>query len=270
MHRATDQYEDVAHRAEDSTRRIAAAIAGALEGFIDAMERYDVAQEGERAMKQAGDVARAAAVEGRAQAQTPEMQKIGHGLATAGHRTADATRHAADDVRTGVAHARENVVDAAHAARDNVRERVESAKYAVQRTAEEVKVRGQAVAETGRRARVAPGRIAHELGEAFSAWKKALVTTIAMMALIAVVGITAFIVLTMGIIAGLTLVVGWVGALFLTALLYLVVAGIAYAVSRAAQRRAAEEREERMENAREELRYVARPVKDAFSRGRGI
>ena len=277
LNSATEKYDSVAHRAEDSTRRIAAAIAGALEGFIEALDRYDIGNEGQRALTQAGEIARAAAVEGQTQAQTPEMQQLGRGIKTVGHATAEAAGTVGTGIRTGATNVKDGVVGAAHTvgdgvrhAKENVHDRYESAKFAVNRTAEDVKVKGQAVAETGRRARVAPGHIMHEVGEAVAAWKRALITTIAMMAVIAVVGITAFVVLTMALISGLTLLVGWVPALFLVTLLYLVIAGICFAVSKSAKTKAAHEREERMENAREEARHVVRPVKDAFGRGRGI
>lgn len=281
MQGAVDQYDSVAHRAEDGTRRIVAAIQGALEGFVEALDKYEVANEGQRAMEQAGEIARAAATEGRAQGQSPEMQQLGGYLHTAGTKTADVTRHASGRVRDsaahakegvvgGVTHARESVVDAAHHVRDNVQEKVAAARETVDHVRAEVKVRADAVAETGRRAKLAPRHIGHELGEAVASWKRSLVTAIAMGGVIALFGITAFIVLTMALISGLTLIVGWVGALFLVTLLYVIAAGIAYAVAKSAKTKAAHEREERMENAREEVRHVVRPVRDAFSRGRGI
>lgn len=265
---AAEGYDEIAYRAEDSTRRIIAAVQGALDGFVEALDKYDIGAEGQRAIEQAGEVARAAGVEGKAQAETPEMQQLGRGIKTAGAATADATRSAYGTVKEGAVGVKESVSESAHHVRENVGERVESAKYAAQRVKEEVKVRADAVGETGRRAKVAPRHIRHELGEAFASWKKAFVTNLAMMALVGLFGLTAFIVLTIALIAGFTLLIGWVAALFLVTVLYAIVAGICFAVAKSAKTKAAHEREERMENAREEVRHVVRPVRDAFSRGR--
>lgn len=259
---------DTGERTEDSVRRIAAAITGALEGIVEALDRYDVAGEGKEALHNAGEISRAAAVEGRAVAQTPEMQEFGHNMSTAGHKVADVSSAAygatSDKIHAGA----DAVKHKAHDVRENVREQAESVKYAAQRAKENVRVKAEAVAETGRRARVAPGNILHEYGEAFRAWKRALVTSIAMFALIGVVGIAAFVVLTIALIAGLSVLIGPIAALFVVALLYVVVAGVCYAVAKSAGKRAAEERAEHMENVREEMRHVGRPVRNAFSRGR--
>lgn len=245
---ATERIERVGERAEDGTRRIAAAIAGALEGFVEALDRYDVGSEGQRALRDAGEIARAAGGEARAQADTPEMQELGGQLRAVGEKATDVTHQATDAVR-----------DAAS--------RVQATGRHVK---EEVRVRAEAVAESGRRARHAPGHMLHELGETWVAWKRALVTSLAMGALMVVVGLAAFVVLTIGLVQGLALLVGLVGALFLVALLYVIAAGIAYAVGRTARASAAREREEHMENIREEARHVVRPMRDAFRGGRGI
>jgi len=156
----------------------------------------------------------------------------------------------------------------AHHARDNVRETVESARYAAERVKEEVKVRAEAVGETGRRARVAPGRIATELGAGFAAWKKGLVTSLAMMLGMVVFATITLIVLTIALVVGLNELVGDPAGTFLVALLYLLVAGVAYAVSRSAKAKARAETERRIENSKEEVRNVVRPVREAFGRGR--
>ena len=243
---AVDAYDDVAHRAEDQTRRIVAAIQGALEGFVEALDKYDLPKEGRHAIEEAGAISHAAAVEGRAQAQTPEMRKLGGQMRTLGEKAAERTGHAKDSVTGAVRDARESV----------------------QHVREEVRVRAGAVAETGRRAKAAPRHIGHELGEAVGAWKRGLVTNLAMIGLMGLFGIATLVVLTMALVAGFTLLVGWVGALFLVTLLYAVVVGIAYAIAKGAKTKAAHEREDRMENAREEMRHVVRPVRDAFARGR--
>lgn len=253
----SDKIREVEARAEDSTRRIAAAIAGALDGFVEALDRYDIANEAKEASHQAGEITRSAALEGRAIGQTPEMQKVGEGIRHASHATGETVSHATDAVKTRAHELRESATDAAHAARDRF-----------QHAKDEVKVRAQAVAESGRRARSAPGIITHEIAEAFRTWRRALMTSLAMMGVIALFATTALVVLTVALVVGLNELVGDPLGTFLVAILYVIVAAIAYGVSRGAKARAALEREERMANAREEVRHVVRPVRDAFSRGK--
>ena len=265
---------------------MAAAISGAIEGFVEALDDYDLANEAKRGIGEAGNLARAVTEEGRNLAAQPEVQQLGGYAKTAGIATADATRHATDAVRTAtgnatgavrdtahhakerVVHAKDRVKEGAHHAADNVREGVESARYAAHRIQEDVKVKAEAVAETGRRARVAPGRVGTELKAALSAWKRGLVTSIALMLGMAVFATITLIVLTIALVVGLNELVGDPAGTFLVALLYLIVAGVAYAVAKSSRQRAQRETERRVENAREEARNVARPVREAFGRGR--
>ncbi|HET6403718.1 MAG TPA: phage holin family protein [Candidatus Thermoplasmatota archaeon] len=300
--------ESAGARTEDATRRIAAAIGGALEGLVDALERYDLANEGRRAIENAGSVTRAAAGEAKTQAQTPEMQQLKHGIQTAGAKVSDVAHavgtkasdagHAVGDKASHVGHsvastatgvrdgvtgkvsdlghavsdkvhgAADAVRHTAHDAKQGVHDAVESAKYAAHRAKAEVKVRADAVAESGRRAKLAPGHIAQELSEAFAVWKRALVVSIAMTLALVVFATIALIVLTIALVVGLNALIGDPAGTFVVALLYLVIGGIAFAVSRNAKAKAAREREERMQNVREEVRHVVRPVRDAFGRGR--
>lgn len=266
--RITERMEKIGDRTEDSARRIAAAIAGALDGFIGALEEYDVGNEAKRALQQAGEITRGVTEEGRAQMDTPEMKQLGDQMRTAGHYVSEHTgnvAHAASDkMHAATGKVRESATDAKIAMHDAV----ESAKYTAYRAKEEVRVRAEAVAETGRRARAAPGIVGHEVGEAIGSWKRALVKSLVLGALIGVIGLAAFVVLTMALIAGLTVLVGFVAALFLVTLLYVIAAAICYGVMRSAKTAAALEREERMENVREEMRHVVRPVRQAFGRGR--
>jgi hypothetical protein len=78
----------------------------------------------------------------------------------------------------------------------------------------------------------------------------------------------ALVVLTIALVVGLNALIGDPAGTFVVALLYVVIAGIGIAVGRAMKTRAALEREERIANAREEVRHVVRPVRDAFGRGR--
>lgn len=263
--RPTDVGDRIAYageRTEDATKRVAAAIAGALEGLVEALDRYEVANEGRRALQNAGDVTRAAAVEGQAQARTPEMQQIQRGAQAVGDRASELGHAAGERMHQATDAARAGV----HDARDTMHDVLESTKYAAYRAKEEVKVRAEAVAESGRRARLAPGHIAHEIGEAFTTWKRALITSIAMMLALTIFGTIALIVLTIALVVGLNATIGDPAGTFVVALGYLVIAGIAFAVSRSVKMKAAREREERMQNVREEVRHVTRPVREAFGR----
>jgi uncharacterized membrane protein YqjE len=76
------------------------------------------------------------------------------------------------------------------------------------------------------------------------------------------------IVLTIALVVGLNELVGDPAGTFLVALLYLVVAGIAFAVAKSVRGKARAETRRRVENSKEEARNVVRPVRDAFGRGR--
>lgn len=254
----SDRTREVGRRAEDSTRRIVAAIAGALEGIAEALDEYDLAEEGKRATHEAGEISRAVAGEAQTQARTPEMQQLGEQLRTAGTATADYTGEKVDTLRTSI-----------HDARVAAGERYDDVKHAAQRAKEGAKVRVEAVAESGRRARVAPGRIRRELMAAYDAWKKGLVTALLMFGVIAVVAIVALVVLTIALVVGFNALIGDPAGTFLVAGIYVLAGLVAYGVMRGARTRAANETEERMSNAREEARRVVRPVRRAFG-GRTI
>ena len=272
--------------AAESARRLAAAISGAIEGFVEAFEEHDVTNEAKRGIGHAGELARAATEETRNQAQTPEMQQVGGYVKTAGaatasaaHSAADSVRGAAGSVRDGTSsaigsvkdtahHAVDSVKSTAHNAAESVRENVENAKYAATRMKEEVKVRAEAVGETGRRARVAPGRVSRELRAGFNAWKRGLVTSLAMLLGMAVFATITLIVLTIALVVGLNALLGDPAGTFVVALLYLVIAGVAFFVAKKSREKAAAETARHMENSREEVRNVVRPVRDAFGRGR--
>lgn len=285
-----DDHEDTRRSSEDSARRLAAAVSGAIEGFLEALDDHDLKNEAQEAFHEAGHVARTATEEAKAQAATPEMRELGHDLKRAGTWTSDkvsagahavgsgfhtATGGVKDGVHTatgsvkdGMHTATSAVGDKVHHAADSVREKAESVQYAARRMKEETKARAHAVAETSRRATRAPGRIRAELKAGIRAWWKGLVTAIALTAVMAVIGIVAFIVLTIALVVGLNELVGDPAGTFIVALLYVVLAGIALLVARSARTRAGEETARRIENSREEVRHVAAPVRNAFGRGR--
>lgn len=231
--------------------------------------------EAKGAIEQAGEISRSAATEAKTQAATPEMQKVGEGLRTAGHYVADKTSTATGAVRTGAHDAKEAVVARKDATverigeiRTDLHDRVERVKYRAHEVKEDVKIKAEAVGETSRRAARAPGKIRHELGEALAAWKRGVVAGLGGMAAMALFGITAFIVLTIAMVVGLNNLLFDPAGTFIVAGLYLVGALVAYGVTKSAKTRAAHQTEERIANAKEEVRHVGRPVREAFNRGR--
>lgn len=251
------EFEETRSRTEASARRFAAAVSGAIEGFLTAFDEHDLATEAKESMHVAGEVTRTTTQEARALVSTPEMRELGHGAQRIGAPAADTARHAADAVRSTAHDATEAVRDTAHAARARI-----------EHAADEVKLRAEAVAESGRRARVAPARIGHELGEAYRAWMRGLTTAIAMGIAMGVLAIVALIVLTIALVVGLNALVGDPAGTFLVAGLYLVGVLVAFAVMRSRRAAAARETRERIADARAHVRHVTSPARSAFS-GRG-
>ena len=270
-----DDYEKDRQSAADAARRFAAAVAGAVEGFVEAFEEYRVAEEAKAGIQTAGEIARAATEEGRAQAQTPEMQDLGRGLKKVGSATASAARsttegvrNATDSVKGSVGSAADSVRTAAHDAAESVRETVDTVKDAAQHAKEEVKVRAEAVGETGRRARVAPGRIRGELAAAYRAWMRGLTTAITMGLVMATFAIVTLVVLTIALVVGLNELVGDPAGTWIVALLYALVIGVAFFVMKSRREAAAREQAQHMRASRDEVRHVTAPVRSAFG-GRG-
>lgn len=263
-----DDFEQNRQRAEDSARRFAAAVAGAVEGFLEAFDEHRVGEEAQASIQTAGEVARAAASEGKAQAQTPEMQDLGRGLQNVGVATAGAARSATDSVKQAAGTAADSVRQTASDAAQSVRDAADNVKQHVNHAREEVKVRAEAVAETGRRARVAPGRIRNEIGGAFTAWKRGLATALAMGLVMALFGTITLIVLTIALVVGLNELVGDPAGTWIVAGIYLLACAIAYFVMRSRREAAGREVAQRMQNSRDEVRHVTAPVRSAFG-GRG-
>lgn len=274
-----DDFEKDRQSAADAARRFAAAVAGAVEGFVEAFEEHRVAEEAKASIQTAGEVARAAVEEGRAQGQTPEMQDLGHGIRTVGtavgsaaagaaRGTTEGVRSAADSVKGTVGSAADAVRTKAHDTAESVRQTVDDVKQTVHHAKEEVKVRAEAVGETGRRARVAPGRIKGELAGAYRAWMRGLVTALVMGAVMAVFGIVTLIVLTIALVVGLNELVGDPAGTWIVAALYTLVAVAAFFVMKSRREAAAREQAQHMQNSRDEVRHVTAPVRSAFG-GRG-
>lgn len=274
-----DEYDETRRRAEDSARRFAAAVSGAVEGFLEAFEEHRVVEEAKAGMQTAGEVARAAGTEAKEQGRAPEMRELGHGIQSAASTVKDKATHAYDATRGAATNAVDATRDATTHAVDatkakagemagSVRETVEGVKARVENVAEEVKVRAEAVGETARRAKVAPGHIATEIRGAYKSWIGALVTSLVMGLVMAALGIITLIVLTIALVVGLNELVGDPAGTWIVAGIYLVAVGIAYAVMRSRKAAATRVTEQHFANARAEIGHVTAPVRSAFS-GRG-
>jgi gas vesicle protein/membrane protein implicated in regulation of membrane protease activity len=251
------QDPEVRRDTEAAARRFAAAVSGAVEGFVEAMEEFDVAEEARRSLETAGEVARSGGGEAASLAQTPEMQELGRNVGNAAQAARQAASNAADNVKA-----------AAQDVQYNVREAMEDVRDSYENAKEEVKVRAEAVAETGRRARVAPRRIGRELRAALQAWWGSIVASLATMAALLVLGLTTFILLTIAIVVGLNRLLGDPGGTWLTVAIYVVAMIVVYAIMRASRARAKAEVRRRMDRSKAEIAHVTAPVRSAFS-GRG-
>lgn len=258
-----DDAEATKSTSEESARRVAAAISGAIDGFLEGLENYDLGASAEDALTTAGDVARAAGEEGANQAATPEMRQIGRGLQRAGGAAADVATNAADAVRD----AAHNVAETAREAKHNVQEKVADARERVEDVAEDVRVKAGAVAETSRRAARAPPRIAREWREAASAWWAGLKTATGLMALLGVIGLTAWVLLTIALVVGLNQLIGDPAGTFAVFGIYLIGALGCYAGAKAVRHAADKKRAMHILRSREEVRHVTRPVREAFAPG---
>lgn len=248
---------NVKNQSEDSARKVAAAISGAIEGFLEAMEEHDVANVAQSGIEQAAHVAREGGAEARDLAQTPEMRAVGEKVS----RAAQATGHA-------FGRATDNVKETVHDAKSSVQHTAERVHDGYHNAKEGVKVRADAVKESSRRAKVAPRRIMYHLRKALDAWWHGVITALAMMATMLVFGITTLIVVTIALVVGLNRLLGDPAGTFVVAGLYVVVMLIAFATMKSRRAHAREETARRVEYSKQEVRHVTAPVRSAFG-GRG-
>lgn len=255
-----------------SIRRYAAAVQGAVEGFVEALDEYDVQNEAKAAIHEAGELSRAVTSETRDLVQTPEMQQVGGYLQQAGTATTDVAHRTGDSVRGSVANARYTVGQKVDNVRQTVSDAVETTREKAAYVKEEAKIRGEALAESGRRAKQAPPRLASEMKQA----AKSRVSSWGMSAgFYAGLGILAVAFLTVTIVwiaLALTwlfaLAFGIVGGFVATALVFTLIAGIALAVLRSKATDKRKESTQHVENTKAEVRHVAAPARQAFSRRR--
>ena len=268
-----DDYEEHApaspgRDASDAGRRFAAALSGAIEGFLEGLEEHDVADTAKEGLETAGEVARTATSAGRTQVQAPEIQDLKRDVSRVATNVSESVKDAAEAVKAKADDVRYQARETVDDVKEKVDETVERAKESYQHAKDDVKYKASAVKESGRRAKYAPRRIARELGKAFGAWKNALVTSIAMMAGIFVLGIVTLIVLTIAMVVGLNQILGDPKGTWLTFAIDLVVMIVMWAVMRTRRMAARRETARRVENAKAELRHVGAPVRRAFG-GRG-
>ncbi|MEA3190706.1 MAG: hypothetical protein QOD77_1288 [Thermoplasmata archaeon] len=138
---------------------------------------------------------------------------------------------------------------------------------AVRNVADDVRERAEAIGEASRRAREAPGHIATDLKEATGAYAKGLAASIGLWAVAGALGAAAFVVLTVFLVDGLSMILGAPWGALAVALLYGIGVAVTIGMARAAQARGKHAAANKLEHAREEVRRVARPVRRAF-RGR--
>lgn len=247
---------------------MAAAINGAIEGFLEGLERSDLAADARESAHEAGEVARAAITEGRAQAETPEMRELRQDMRRAGETISHKSGEVADATKARVAHARDAASTRIDETTTVVREKVESAKATANRVAADVKVKAEAVGETSRRAKSAPPTIARELKQGVRAYARGMMRMLGLYAIVGVVALTTWVVLTVGLVAVLTPLVGLGFAALIVTVAYLIVAGIFAFMASKAREAGREEMREHVNNSKDEVRHVVAPVKNAFSRGR--
>jgi hypothetical protein len=149
-----------------------------------------------------------------------------------------------------------------------VKEKAEGVKGAAHRLKEETKVRAEAVAESGRRARVAPRRVGRELRAALDAWWSGMTTAIAMGVLLGVAAITAWVILNIALVVGLNKLLFDPAGTWITVGIDALIALACWGVARSRAAAAKAETRRRMARSREEIRSVGRPVREAFA-GRG-
>lgn len=228
-----------------------------MEGFLEAMDEFDLGGAAEEGLHQAGDVAREAGAEAKAQASTPEMRQLGRGMQKAADKVGDAAADAADAVKA-----------TAQDVKYSVQQKAEDLREGYQNVKEEVKVRAEAVGESAKRAKAAPRRIGYHLRKALDAWWTGVTTTLAMMAAMFVLGIVTLVVLTIALVVGLNQLLGDPAGTWVVVAIYVVAMLVAWATMRAMRAKSRDETQRRIEYSKQEVRHVTAPVRSAFS-GRG-
>jgi hypothetical protein len=149
-----------------------------------------------------------------------------------------------------------------------VQDRIERAQSTIQRAAERTTEGAVAVAETTRRATHAPARIGRHLRHAAGSWAGGMMAGAGLYAAGAVLAIVGVVVFTVALAAALNLALGYPWGTFAVAALYGAAGAALFLLARRAQARGRERARRHVQEARDEVRYVTRPVRHAFARPR--
>ena len=145
---------------------------------------------------------------------------------------------------------------------------LEKARTKVEHAAHDLHERGEAVAETARRAVQAPAAVKQDLKKAASAWAGGMVAGASLALAAGALALVGLVVFTVAAIQGLNEAIGRPAGTFLVALVYGVAAGTCFVLARRARERGRKEAAKQVEAAREEVRRVARPMRRALRRER--
>lgn len=149
---------------------------------------------------------------------------------------------------------------------ERLRARLDKADEKVSRAVEATRVRARAVAESARRARRAPPHVLAGVKDAAKAYAGGLAASAGFYAAAGAVALAAAIVLTVALIQGLNGLWGKPWGTFAVGAAYGLVAFGLLGAARGKAGRGRIEAKARLEDARQELRGVAEPVREAFRR----
>lgn len=273
--------DEVRAEARRRGERWAAAASGVVEGVLEGLQRYELALEAERALAAAGDMARAVGKEVRTQARDPVLAALGHdveGAATAAvgktrartqdwaHEVRDTWGEAQRAVAERIDEARTTAAETADDLRHEARWQWRKAQTLADDVWEDLRIRGRALGEAGHRASHAPRLVAKDIGQAVSARRKAMASSMALYAVAGVVGLTTFVVLTIAVVAGLSAVFGAAVGTFVAAVIYGLVAVGAIFAAKSASETGRQRAAAHMTAARRQISDIGRPLQVAFQR----
>lgn len=208
-------------------------------------------QDIDEALHEAAEITRAAVQALQEQADTPEGRELAEG--------ARRVRHRLTVQGENVVHTMEELEESLEGRLRRVRE---SASRRYGQAKEVTRETTYAVAEAGRRATKAPGKIRSDLSDAFAAWRQGLMSSFGLYAVAGALAVTTLVVFTVGIIGATNV---WLGAPWGTLVVaagYLLITVGAVAGAKAASRRGRKAAGEHLKEARDDARYVVEPLRD--------
>lgn len=208
-----------------------------------------------------------AAIEGAAEGVADGIER--HGLADAAHRAIDQADQLRDRVgrsfRPNADRRPSAVARKLHEATGRATAMAHDASESVRRTTQDIRYKSRAIAETGRRARAAPPIVAQDLRKAAGAWAGGLAAGAGWYAALGVCAIFGLVLLTMAAVGALAPAIGAPLALLVVGCVYAAAAFACLGAARTAQARANEEARKHMAKARDDVRRVTQPVREAFA-----